>query len=56
MMCDTVVMNAARNNVEADLFFIGVRAAAFSVIIFLELKYIRPPSGTWLMFSDPNGR
>ena len=43
MVCDTLVMNTALNALESDLLYIGLRAAAFSIIIFLELKYIRKP-------------
>ncbi|MEI8200406.1 MAG: GGDEF domain-containing protein [Eubacteriales bacterium] len=43
MVCDTLVMNTALNALESDFLYIGLRAAAFSIIIFLELKYIRKP-------------
>jgi len=43
MVCDTVVRQAVLTVSESDLLYIGLRVAAFSIIIFLEVKYIRKP-------------
>jgi len=43
MLCDTVVINTDLNAFESYLLYIVLRAAAFTIIIFLELKYMRKP-------------
>jgi len=43
MVCDTVVRHAAFTSTESDMLYIGLRVAAFSLIIFLEIKWIRKP-------------
>jgi len=43
MVCDTVVMNSGLNDLRAELLYIGLRAAAFAIIIFSEHRYIRTP-------------